>query len=124
MTNPFTYQAVTAQYDVTSLVDYIIINSYVVCSDWMNWNVGWWRGLNPDGSHRKWAYILWDEDATFGHYINYTGIPAQSPYVSPCFPEGLTQPWQDPEGHIAVAEQAQGQILILSSIMFPVISTC
>lgn len=102
MSNPFTYDAVAAQYDVTSLVDYVIINSYVVCSDWMNWNVGWWRGLNPDGSHRKWAYILWDEDATFGHYINYTGIPAQSPYVSPCFPEGLTNSWQDPEGHIAV----------------------
>jgi hypothetical protein len=102
MSNPFTYNAVAAQYDVTSLVDYIIINSYVVCSDWMNWNVGWWRGLNPDGSHRKWAYILWDEDATFGHYINYTGIPAQSPYVSPCFPEDLTDPGQDPEGHIAV----------------------
>jgi hypothetical protein len=102
MSNPFTYQAVAGQYDVTSLVDYVIINSYVVCSDWMNWNVGWWRGLNPEGSHRKWAYILWDEDATFGHYINYTGIPAQSPTVSPCFPEGLTDPWQDPEGHIAV----------------------
>ncbi|NTV82687.1 MAG: T9SS type A sorting domain-containing protein [Bacteroidales bacterium] len=102
MSNPFIYQAVAAQYDVTSLVDYIIINSYVVCSDWLNWNVGWWRGQNPDGSHKKWAYILWDEDATFGHYINYTGIPAQSPYVSPCFPEDITDPWQDPEGHIAV----------------------
>ena len=102
MSNPFTYNAVAAQYDITSLVDYVILNSYVVCSDWMNWNVGWWRGLDPEGSHRKWAYILWDEDATFGHYINYTGIPAQSPYVSPCFPEDLTDPWQDPEGHIAV----------------------
>lgn len=102
LTNDFVYQAVTGQYDITSLVDYVILNSYVVCSDWMNWNVGWWRGLNPEGSHRKWAYILWDEDATFGHYINYTGIPAQSPYVSPCFPEGLTEPWQDPEGHIAL----------------------
>ncbi len=102
MSNPFVYQAVAAQYDVTSLVDYVIINSYVVCSDWMNWNVGWWRGLNPDGSHTKWAYILWDEDATFGHYINYTGIPSQTPDVSPCFPEGLTDPGQDPEGHIAV----------------------
>lgn len=102
MSNPFIYQAVTAQYDVESLADYIIINSYVVCSDWLNWNVGWWRGLDPEGSHRKWAYVLWDEDATFGHYINYTGIPAQSPFVSPCFPESLTASWQDPEGHIAV----------------------
>jgi hypothetical protein len=102
MSNPFIYQVVSSQYDVTSLVDYVIINSYVVCSDWLNWNVGWWRGLNPEGSHQKWAYILWDEDATFGHYINYTGIPAQSPYVSPCFPEDLDNPGSDPEGHIAV----------------------
>lgn len=102
MSNPFTYNAVAAQYDVTSLVDYVILNSYVVCSDWLNWNVGWWRGLNPEGSHQKWAYILWDEDATFGHYINYTGIPSQTPTVSPCFPEDITDPWQDPEGHIAV----------------------
>jgi len=101
MSNQFIYNAVAAQYDITSLVDYIIINSYVVCSDWMNWNVGWWRGLNPEGEHRKWAYILWDEDATFGHYINYTGIPAQTPYVSPCFPEDLSG-GSDPEGHIAV----------------------
>lgn len=102
MSNDFIYQAVCSQYDVTSLVDYVLINSYVVCSDWLNWNVGWWRGLNPDGSHRKWAYILWDEDATFGHYINYTGIPAQSPYVSPCFPEDLGNPFSDPEGHISL----------------------
>lgn len=102
MSNPFIYQAVSAQYDVTSLVDYVVLNSYVVCSDWLNWNVGWWRGQNTEGSHKKWAYILWDEDATFGHYINYTGIPAQSPYVSPCFPEDLDNDFSDPEGHIAV----------------------
>ena len=101
MSNPEYYQTVTSQYDMTSLVDYVIINSYVVCSDWLNWNVGWWRGLNPQGTHRKWGYILWDEDATFGHYINYTGIPAQSPYVSPCYQDDLAG-WQDPENHVVV----------------------
>jgi hypothetical protein len=101
MSDPENYQTVIDQYDATSLVDYVIINSYVVCSDWLNWNVGWWRGLNPEGSHRKWAYILWDEDATFGHYVNYTGIPAQSPYVSPCYQDDLSG-WQDPENHVAV----------------------
>ncbi|MBN1338504.1 MAG: CotH kinase family protein [Bacteroidales bacterium] len=97
MTNMENYNYVTSQLDIASLVDYILINSYVVCSDWINWNVGWWRGLNPEGAHRKWGYILWDEDATFGHYINYTGVPGQNPYVSPCFPEGITS---DPEEHI------------------------
>ncbi|MBK6963629.1 MAG: CotH kinase family protein [Bacteroidales bacterium] len=85
--------------DPASITDYMLINSFVVCSDWLNWNVGWWRGLNPEGGHRRWGYILWDEDATFGHYYNYTGIPAQTPYVTPCFHEALSG-GSDPEGHI------------------------
>ena len=102
MSDPDNYATVCNQYDVTSLADYMIINSFVVCSDWLNWNVGWWRGLDSAGMHKKWAYILWDEDATFGHYINYTYIPAQSPYVSPCFHEDLNNPFSDPGGHVGV----------------------
>jgi len=93
------YQYVTSQYDVRSLIDYIHINSYVVCTDWINWNVGWWRGLNPEGDHRKWGYILWDEDATFDHYINYTGVPGGDAYTSVCYPENLTS---DPAQHIEI----------------------
>jgi hypothetical protein len=97
MADPENWGYVKSRYDYKSLVDYVHINSYVVCSDWINWNVGWWRGLNPDGGHQKWGYTLWDEDATFAHYINYTGVPGISPYTTPCFPEGLTS---DPEEHI------------------------
>ncbi|HRI60537.1 MAG TPA: CotH kinase family protein, partial [Saprospiraceae bacterium] len=79
----------------------VIVNSFTVCSDWLNWNTGWWRGFNPEGGHQKWGYILWDNDATFAHYINYTGIPDVSPYADPCNPEQLAG-WQDPEGHIQV----------------------
>ncbi|NLF44264.1 MAG: T9SS type A sorting domain-containing protein, partial [Bacteroidales bacterium] len=99
--DPVVFENIKNQYDYTSLIDYIIINSFVVCSDWLNWNVGWWRGLNPEGGHLKWGYILWDEDATFGHYINYTGIPGQIPTVPPCFPEFLG-PYSDPEQHIEI----------------------
>lgn len=95
------YNYVADRYDVTSLVDYMLLNSYVVCSDWLNWNVAWWKGLNPDGGHKKWGYMLWDEDAVFGHYINYTGIPAQTPYVEPCFQDDITGS-SDPEGHVKV----------------------
>jgi hypothetical protein len=95
------YDYVEARFDPTSLADYMLINSFVVCSDWLNWNVGWWKGNNPNGGHKRWGYILWDEDATFGHYINYTGIPAQNPYVSPCFQEDITGS-SDPEGHVKV----------------------
>ncbi|MEZ5198187.1 MAG: CotH kinase family protein [Bacteroidales bacterium] len=99
MANQDNYEYVKTRLDYTSLVDYILINSFVVCSDWINWNVGWWRGTNPDGGHQKWGYVLWDEDATFAHYINYTGVPGISPYTSPCYPEGLTS---DPEQHIVM----------------------
>jgi hypothetical protein len=96
------YEYVKTRLDYKSLVDYILMNSFVVCSDWINWNVGWWRGTNPDGGHQKWGYTLWDEDATFAHYINYTGVPGISPYTSPCYPEGLTS---DPEQHIVMLNE-------------------
>lgn len=95
------YNYVESKYDPTSLANYMLLNSFVVCSDWLNWNVGWWKGNNPNGGHKRWGYMLWDEDATFGHYINYTGIPAQDPYVAPCFQEDITGS-SDPEGHVKV----------------------
>ncbi len=91
------FEYVKTRLDYASLVDYILINSFVVCSDWINWNVGWWRGTNPEGSHLKWRYTLWDEDATFNHYINYTGVPSTLPNVNPCYPQNLNN---DPQQHI------------------------
>ena len=91
------YEHVADEIDVTSLVDYILINSFVVCTDWINWNTSWWRGINPEGTHKKWGYVLWDEDATFNHYINYTNVPNEEPDAEPCYPEGI---YMDPEQHI------------------------
>jgi len=85
------YEYVTSQIDITSLVDYVLINSFVVCTDWINWNTSVWRGLDPDGGHQKWGFVLWDEDATFNHYINYTGIPNDDPDAEPCYPEDISQ---------------------------------
>ena len=99
MSNESNYQYATEQFDITSLVDYILINSFVVCTDWINWNTSVWRGLNPNGSHKKWGFVLWDEDATFNHYINYTGVPNENPDAPPCYPEGITA---DPLGVIDI----------------------
>ena len=100
MTDPDNYQYVKSVYNTGSLIDYFILNSYVVCMDWLNWNTAWWRGKNPDGDKKKWRYALWDMDATFGHYVNYTGIPDTGPGADPCDPEQLGDPGG--QGHVPI----------------------
>ncbi|MFM8963903.1 MAG: chitobiase/beta-hexosaminidase C-terminal domain-containing protein, partial [Sphingomonadales bacterium] len=73
MSNPANFNYVDSLLSWKSLADYFMINSYTVNQDWLNWNTAWWRGLDTNGNHKKWGYALWDMDATFGHYINYTG---------------------------------------------------
>jgi gliding motility-associated-like protein len=86
-----------------SLCDYFVFNSYVVNQDWLNWNTAWWRGLDPNGNHRRWRYTLWDMDATFGHYINYTGIPDPTANADPCNAENLPNPGG--QGHTDILEK-------------------
>ena len=100
MTIPANYDYVLDNLNTMSLIDYVLLNTFSVCSDWLNWNTGWWRGYDPAGGALTWRYILWDEDATFGHYINYTGIPDDSPTADPCDP--LSLGGVDPNGHIDI----------------------
>lgn len=78
------YEIVKSRFQVKSLCDYMIINLNTVASDWLNYNTGWWRGIDPKGDHKKWGYILWDNDATFDYYINYSGVPNTDPDAQPC----------------------------------------
>ena len=100
MSDADNYTYVKSVYNTGSLIDYFILNSYVVCMDWLNWNTGWWRGTHPEGDKKKWRYILWDMDATFGHYVNYTGIPDTGASADPCDPEGLGDPGG--QGHVPI----------------------
>jgi hypothetical protein len=84
MSDSLNYQVADDSINLTSLIDYMIVNLTVVASDWLNYNTGWWRGRNPDGDHKKWGYILWDLDATFDYYINYSGVPNTDPDADPC----------------------------------------
>lgn len=100
MTVQANYDYVDSLYNTGSLIDYFILNGFVVCADWLNWNTGWWRGLDPNGDKKKWRYTLWDMDASFGHYINYTGIPNQTANADPCDPESLGDPGG--QGHVPI----------------------
>ena len=96
------YDYVDSLYNTGSLIDYVVLNSYTVCSDWLNWNTAWWHGHNANGDKKKFRYALWDMDATFGHYINYTGIPSTDPNAGPCDPESLAGTSSDPQGHMTI----------------------
>ncbi len=89
---PANFDYVDSQLNWESLCDYFMFNSYIVSQDWLNWNTAWWRGMDPAGDKKKWRYTLWDMDATFGHYVNYTGIPDPSANADPCNVEGLPNP--------------------------------
>ena len=97
------FDYVTSQLKWASLCDYFMFNSYVVNQDWLNWNTAWWRGMDPAGQKKKWRYTLWDMDATFGHYINYTGIPDPSANADPCNAENLPDPGG--QGHTDILEK-------------------
>ncbi|MEM8907657.1 MAG: CotH kinase family protein [Bacteroidota bacterium] len=85
------YAFVESQLNLLSLIDYMLANLNSVASDWLNYNTGWWRGLYPDGGHKKWGYILWDNDATFDYYINYSGIPNTQADALPCDLEDIAE---------------------------------
>lgn len=103
MGNATNFAYVDGQLNWQSLVDYFVINSYIVSQDWLNWNTAWWRGMNPLGDHKKWRYTLWDMDAVFGHYVNYTGIPDNTPSADPCNAENLPNPGG--QGHTEILQK-------------------
>ncbi len=105
MAVPANFTYVTSQYKWKSLVDYFVLNSYILNQDMLNWNTSWWRGLDTNGSKTKWRYSLWDMDATFNHYTNYTGIPSSNPAADPCNIDNLPNPG------------GQGHTVILNALM-------
>lgn len=89
MSVPSNYAVADDGLQFNSLIDYMIANLNVVASDWLNYNTAWWRGLNPEGTHKGWGYMIWDLDATFDYYINYSGVPNTDPDALPCDIEGI-----------------------------------
>ena len=101
MTDPVKFKYVADRLNLLSLADYFILNIHTVCKDWLNWNTSWWSGMDAKGNSQKWRYTLWDLDATFGHYINYTNIPNVNANADPCDVDKLG-PNSDPQSHTDV----------------------
>jgi hypothetical protein len=92
------FEQVEAQLNVESLIDYFVMNSFIVSRDWLNYNTGWWRGTNPEGEAQKWRYTLWDMDGALGHYINFTGLGNDTETAPPCQVDTLPVG----NGHVAI----------------------
>ncbi len=83
MADPVKWDYVKSQVDIESFIDYFILNTYFVNSDWLNWNTMWWRGTKePDIV--KWKYALWDMDNTWNLGQNYTGLETTTYENDPC----------------------------------------
>jgi|GEM_PF-308626 len=108
MGNVSNFNYVDNEVNLTSWTDYVLFNNYIVSKDWNNYNSAWWRGRNPEGGAQKWQFILWDMDASFGHYINYSNVPNTTPNASPC--DVLNNsPIEDPERLLSSFEKILDQ---------------
>ena len=84
MTNAANYAYVNSKLSFKSLVDYMVYNSYVVNSDFINWNSAWWRGRATQGDKKKWRYWMWDMDNVYDLGENYSGLPTTGMESNPC----------------------------------------
>jgi gliding motility-associated-like protein len=86
MANPLTvqanYQSVASRIDISNVIDYMIINTFSVNSDWINWNTMWWRGTGTPNV--RWRYALWDMDNTFNLGQNFSGWTTTGYQANPC----------------------------------------
>ncbi len=92
------YNAVAARYDIASAIDYIILNTWSVNSDWINWNTMWWRGTGTPAV--KWKYALWDMDNTFNLGQNFSGWPTTGFTADPCALDDNFENAGPNEGHL------------------------
>lgn len=105
MTNAANYAYVDSKLSFKSLIDYMVYNSYVVNTDFINWNSAWWRGRATQGDKKKWRYWMWDMDNVYDLGENYSGIPTTDMTADPCAYANVFQNAGPNEGHPDILEK-------------------
>lgn len=88
LANVANYNYVLGEIDEMSFLDYFIMNTHIVNTDWLNWNTKWWRGTKPTAP-TGWRYTFWDMDNVFNLGQNYTGVGTTTYLNDPCNPQTL-----------------------------------
>ena len=81
--NGIGFEDIGGDIDMQSWIDFYILNSFFVNQAWLNWDISWWKGNDPDGEGQKWRFAIWDMDQYYDA-INFSGIPDTSPEALPC----------------------------------------
>lgn len=92
MTSPNDYNKVMTNLDKASFIDYMILNSYAMNSDfgaagnlWSN-NVTLAKGGDKSKGGSKWHFYLWNIPSAFNYTnVSLSGAPINNPNISPCF---------------------------------------
>ena len=99
MTVPANYAYVNSKLSFNSIIDYMVYNSYVVNTDFVDWNSAWWRGRATQGDKKKWRYWMWDMDNVYDLGENFSGIPTTDMDADPCAYESTFHNAGPYEGH-------------------------
>lgn len=94
------YNTAASWINVNSVIDYYIYNTYVVNTDWINWNSMWWRGFGSPPV--LWKYVMWDMDNTYNLGQNYSGWPSTGYNGDPCDLDAVFQNAGANMGHMDI----------------------
>jgi gliding motility-associated-like protein len=87
MAIPANYNYVQSVLNINSLIDFFVLNNYIVNSDHLTYNTMWWRGRK--GAGVKWKYALWDQDNIFNLGELWLPLSTTGPDLDPCEPFSL-----------------------------------